>query len=34
MLDFKIAEMIMLGKGGHAGPHEECVREECYEARE
>jgi hypothetical protein len=33
MLDFKIAETIPLGKRGHAGPHEECVREECYEAR-
>jgi hypothetical protein len=34
MLDFKIAEMILLGKGGHAGPREECVQEESYEARE
>jgi hypothetical protein len=32
MLDFEIAKMILLAKRGHAGPHEECVREESYEA--
>jgi hypothetical protein len=29
MLNFEIAEMIPLAKRGHAGPREECVREEC-----
>jgi hypothetical protein len=32
MLDFEIAETIPLEKQGHAGPREECVREECYKA--
>jgi hypothetical protein len=32
MLDFEIAETIPLAKWGHARPHEECVREEYYEA--
>jgi hypothetical protein len=34
MLEFEIADMIPLVELGHAGPREECVREECYEARE
>jgi hypothetical protein len=34
LLDFKIAKMIPLAKRRHAGPHEECVREECSEACE
>jgi hypothetical protein len=29
LLDFEIAEMILLVKRRHAGPREECVREEC-----
>jgi hypothetical protein len=33
MFDFEIAEMIPLAKRRYAGPREECVREECYEAR-
>jgi hypothetical protein len=34
MLDFGIAEMILLAKRRHVGPHEKCVREECSQARE
>jgi hypothetical protein len=34
MLDFEIAEMILLAKRRHAGPREECVREECPQACE
>jgi hypothetical protein len=34
MLDFEIAEMIPLAKQRHVGPREECVREECSQARE
>jgi hypothetical protein len=34
LLDFAIAEMIPLAKRRHAGPHEECVREECSQACE
>jgi hypothetical protein len=34
MLDFEIAETIPLGKRRHAGPHEECVREECSQSHE
>jgi hypothetical protein len=34
LLDFEIVEMILLAKRRHAGPHEECVREECSEAHE
>jgi hypothetical protein len=33
MLDFEIAETILLAKRRHVGPHEECVREECSQAR-
>jgi hypothetical protein len=33
MLDFEIAEMILLAKRRHAGPREECVQEECSQAR-
>jgi hypothetical protein len=29
LLDFEIVEMISLVKRRHAGPREECVREEC-----
>jgi hypothetical protein len=29
LLDFEIAEMILLGKQRHVGPHEECAWEEC-----
>jgi hypothetical protein len=29
LLDFEIEETILLAKRRHAGPHEECVREEC-----
>jgi hypothetical protein len=34
LLDFEIAEMIPLAKRRHEGPREECVREECSQARE
>jgi hypothetical protein len=34
LLDFEIAKTIPLAKRRHAGPHEECVREECSQARE
>jgi hypothetical protein len=34
LLDFEIAETILLAKRRHAGPCEECVREECSQARE
>jgi hypothetical protein len=34
LLDFEIAEMIPLAKPRHAGPHEECIREECSQDRE
>jgi hypothetical protein len=34
LLDFKIAEMILLAKRRHVGPREECAREECSEACE
>jgi hypothetical protein len=33
-LDFEIAEAILLAKRRHAGPHEECVREEFSQAHE
>jgi hypothetical protein len=34
MLDFEITKMIPLAKQRHVGPSEECVREECSQARE
>jgi hypothetical protein len=34
MLDFEIAEMILLVKQRHMVPSEECIREEFYEAHE
>jgi hypothetical protein len=34
LLNFKIAETILLAKRRHAGPCEECVREECSQACE
>jgi hypothetical protein len=34
MLDFEIIEMIPLAKRKHARPHEDCVQEECSQARE
>jgi hypothetical protein len=34
LLDFAIAETIPLAKRRHAGPREECVREECSHACE
>jgi hypothetical protein len=34
LLDFEISETIPLAKRRHAGPREECVREECSQARE
>jgi hypothetical protein len=34
MLDFEIAEMILLTKRRHVGPCEDCVREECSQAHE
>jgi hypothetical protein len=34
LFDFEIAETISLIKRRHAGPREECVREECSQARE
>jgi hypothetical protein len=34
LLDFEIAETIPLAKRRHAGPREECVREECSQAHE
>jgi hypothetical protein len=34
LLGFAIAEMIPLAKRRHAGPREECVREECLQACE
>jgi hypothetical protein len=34
LLDFEIAEMVLLAKRRHAGPREECVREEFSQACE
>jgi hypothetical protein len=34
LLDFEITETIPLAKRRHAGPHEECVREECSQTCE
>jgi hypothetical protein len=34
MLLFEIAETIPLAKRRHVRPHEDCVREECSQARE
>jgi hypothetical protein len=34
LLDFKIAETILLTKQRQVGPHEGCVRKECSHAHE
>jgi hypothetical protein len=34
LLDFEIAKTILLAKRRHAGPHEECIQEECLEVCE
>jgi hypothetical protein len=34
LLDFEIAETIRIAKQRHVGPREECLEEECSQARE